>query len=236
MASGAATIGAGGLRRLGEDLWVCEHSFRLLGITIASRMTVMRLSDGALFIHSPARLTPALAAALGALGRVCHVVCPNRFHHRFAGDYATAFRDVRLYAAPGLASKRRDLAFAGELGAVAGMPWENEIDQELMAGAPLLNEVVFRHRASRTLIVTDLVWNIGADSPLGLRLWARINRQYDKFGTVIEVRLAFRDRAAARASRARVLAWDFERVVMGHGRMVDRDARARLGEALRWLD
>lgn len=221
------------LQALAEDVWVSEHRFRVLGMTIASRMTVARLESGALFVHSPVHLTPGLHDALDRLGQVWYVICPNRFHHVFAGEYAAAFPDARLYAAPGLARKRPDLSFAGELRAAA--PWDGAITQVMIEGGPWLNEVVFYHSASRTLLVTDLVMNVGAEDPLALRLWARLNGQYGRLGSVIEVRLAFRDRAAARRSVARMMAWEFERIVPAHGQIVVHDAKARLHHALRWV-
>lgn len=222
------------LETLAEDLWACKHRFRALGMTIASRMTVVRLEGNALFVHSPAHLTPELRKALEYLGHVRYVVCPNRFHHLFAGEYATAFPNTRLYAAPGLARKRHDLSFAGELGATA--PWDDPIAQALIEGGQWFNEVVFYHRPSRTLLVTDLVMDIGAEAPLALRLWAQVNGQYGRLGSAIAVRLTLRNRAAAQQSLARVMDWEFERIVPAHGRIVGDDAKVRLHHALRWLE
>lgn len=222
------------LQPLAEDVWGREHRFRVLGLTIASRMTVVRLEQNGLFIHSPVQLTPGLREALEQLGRVRYVVCPNRFHHVFAGEYAAAFPDAQLYAAPGLARKRRDLSFVGELD--AARPWSESISQVLIEGGRLFNEVVFYHPASRTLLVTDLVMNVGAESPFALRLWARLNGRYGWLGSVIEVRVAFRDRAAARKSIARVMTWEIERIVPAHGQVVEHEAKARLRHALRWLE
>lgn len=222
------------LQPLAEDVWACTHRFRVLGLTIASRMTVVRLEQNGLFIHSPVQLTPGLRAALKRLGRVQYVICPNRFHHVFAGEYAAAFADAQLYAAPGLARKRRDLPFAGELDAAG--PWSGSISQVLIEGGRLFNEVVFYHPASRTLLVTDLVMNVGAESPFALRLWARLNGRYGRLGSVIELRLAFRDRAAARKSVAQVMTWEFERIVPAHGQVVDHDVKARLRHALHWVE
>jgi hypothetical protein len=47
--------------------------------------------------------------------------------------------------------------------------------------------------------------------------------------------LLARERAAASRSVADVLAWDFDRIVMGHGSVVEKDGRAQLARALRWL-
>lgn len=221
------------LHSLANDIWVCEHQFKVLGLTIASRMTVVRLDENALFVHSPVHLTPLLREELSRLGNVRYVICPNRFHHVFAGQYPAVFANAQLYAAPGLARKRDDLAFAGELGRPA--PWDGPIRQVLIEGGAWLNEVVFYHVASRTLLVTDLVMRVGAEDPFALRLWARLNGQYEQLGSVIEVRLAIRNRAAARQSLNCVMAWALERIVPAHGRIVEQDPKAHLREALRWI-
>jgi hypothetical protein len=223
------------LERLDEGLWTVTRPLKVLGLTLASRMTVVRLGDGSLFLHSPVRLEPGLRQALDALGPVGHVVAPNRMHHLFCGDYLAAYPQARLHGAPGIARKRPDLMFAGELGDEVPTPWAGEIDQALVGGIPMLNEVVFLHRPSGALVLTDLAANGGPDDPPALRLWLRLNRAYGRLATPLEVRLLCRDRAAARRGVERALGWAFERVVVGHGAIVERDGRRRAREAFAWL-
>src|SRR5438105_1562048 len=97
------------LRQLATDLWVTERPQRAFGIEMGTRMTVVRLGDGTLWVHSPVALERATRRALDALAPVRHVVAPNRFHHLYAGQYAVVYLDARLYAAPGLREKRPDL-------------------------------------------------------------------------------------------------------------------------------
>jgi hypothetical protein len=223
------------LERLDEGLWAVTRPLKALGLTLASRMTVVRLGDGSLFLHSLVRLEPELRQALDALGPVRHLVAPNRLHHLFAGDYRTAYPQARLHGAPGVARKRPDLVLASELGDEAPAPWAGEIDQALIGGIPMLNEVVFHHRPSGTLILTDLAANGGLADPLALRLWLRLNHAYGRLATPLEVRLLCRDRAAARRGIERALGWAFERVVVGHGAIVEGDGRRRAREAFAWL-
>ena len=219
---------------LAEGLWTVTRPFKMLGLTLASRMTVVRLGDGSLFLHSPVRLDADLRRALDALGPVRHVVAPNRMHNLFCGDYRAAYPEAHLYGAPGLAGKRPELAFDAELEDTAPAAWAAEIGQALIAGIPMLNEVVFRHRASHTLILTDLAANSGPEDPPALRLWLRLNRAYGRLATPLEVRLLCRDRAAARQSLDRVLGWEFDRVVVGHGAVVERDGKRLAHEAFAW--
>ncbi len=223
------------LRQLAEDLWVVERPLRFGGVEVGTRMSVVRLRDGSLFLHSPVALDETLRAALLRIGTPRYAVAPNRFHHLFVGDYRQAFPQVQLFAAPGLAAKRRDLRFDAELDDVAPEAWAGQIDQEHFKGLPIMGEVVFGHRASRTLLTCDLAFNIGAEAPFATRLAFRLVGGYGRFGPTLLEKLLIRDRAAARASLQRILDWDFDRVVVTHGSVLESGGRAALCASYAWL-
>lgn len=223
------------LDRLDDGLWTVARPFKVLGLTIASRMTIVRLGDGGLLLHSPVRLDPDLRRELDALGPVRHLIAPNRMHHLFCGDYRAAYPQARLHGAPGLAAKQPQLAPDAELGDAAPQVWAAELDQVLVAGIPTLSEVAFLHRRSGTLILTDLAANGSASEPPALRTWLWLNRAYGRLAAPLEVRLLCRDRAAARRSLASVLEWTFDRVVVNHGAVVTHNGKALVREAFAWL-
>ncbi|MEO8605008.1 MAG: DUF4336 domain-containing protein [bacterium] len=223
------------LRALAENLWVTERPLRFGGVELGTRMTVIRLRDGGLFLHSPVHLDDALRAALPPLGTPRCAVAPNRFHHLFAGEYPAAFPGLRLFAAPGLAQKRRDLAIDAELSDTPPAEWAGEIDQECFKGFPLMGEVAFCHRASRTLLLSDLAFNVGPEASRGARIGFRLIGAYDRFGPTLVEKLLIRDRAAARRSLERILAWDFDRVVVAHGRVLETGGRQALRDGYQWL-
>lgn len=222
------------LTPLDTDLWTTERPLRLLGLGFTSRMTVVRLADGSLFLHSPENLGDP-RPALDPLGPSRHIVSPNRFHHLFVARYRRAFPEARFYAAPGLAEKRRDFTFDEVLEDDPPAAWQGQIDQLLMPGAPTLNEVVFYHRSSRSLILTDLAINVGPAASRGLRFWARLNLAYGHLGPSLLVKSLIRDKPLARAAMERMLDWDFRRVIMAHGAVVENGARPALVAAYRWL-
>jgi hypothetical protein len=227
----------GELRALAPDLWVVERPLGNPLAEVGTRMTVIRLDDGSLFLHSPVRLDRRIRASLDALGPVRHVVAPNRAHHLFASDYLAGYPDASLYAAPGLPQKRRDLNFAAELGDEAPYGWRGQIEQIAFRGIPLLNEVVFFHPPTRTLLLTDLAFNIPPGGLPGARLFGWISGADGHFGPHrLLRRFMVRDREAARASIARVLDWDFDRVTLTHGDVRERDGRDGLREGFAFLD
>ncbi len=225
------------LRQLAPDLWIADARVRNGPFEFGTRMTVIRLRDRGLVLHSPIRLVPELRGELAALGEVRAVIAPNRHHHLFAADYPAGYPDALLFAAPGLATKRSDLKFAEELGDESPALWRAELEQHVFRGAPFVNEVVFFHPASRTVLFTDLVFNLArGDGNLPTRIFFGALGAAGRFGPHRMMRLFIRDRAAARESVARILGWDFERVTMTHGDVLERGGRDAVRRAFEYLD
>jgi Domain of unknown function (DUF4336) len=221
------------LQAVDTGIWTAQAPLRFIGLQVGRRMTVVRLTSGDLWVHSPAPLDDALREALAALGPVRFVVAASLLHgHLSMGDYAHAYPTAALLAPPGLRERRADLAFAGDLSGEADPRWATELDQAPLRGHRYLTEVLFLHRASRSLIVGDACWNSREGLGLPARIWAGGRR----IGPTPAFRLAVRDRAAARASVERVLAWDFDRIVTGHGATVERGGREAFEHAYAWLE
>jgi hypothetical protein len=223
------------LRRLDEDLWVVDRPLGMFGIHIGARMTVLRLANGGVLLHSPVTPDAELRDALAEIGPVRHLLAPNKLHHLYFAAAAEAFPDARSWAAPGLPEKRPDLAFDEVLGDKAPDAWADEIDQAWLRGAPHIEEIVLHHRATRTLIVTDLAFNIRESDSLIARMFLRANGVLGRFGPSRMFRSFIRDRAAARESLDRILAWDFDRVVMSHGVILQSRGRRVLRDAYHWM-
>ncbi len=222
-------------RRLADDIWVTESPLRFLGLEVGSRMTIVRLDDGALWLHSPVRLDASLREVVEALGTPRYAVAPNRFHHMWIGDWAEAFPDLEIHAAPGLAAKRSDVAFAGTLGDEAPEAWRGRIDQCWVRGAPMLEEVVFLHRDSRTLVLTDLAFNIGDEGAPLTKVFFRLLGRLGRFGPTALEKVIIRDRPAARSGLETILGWDFDRIVVAHGQVLESGGRDALRLGYEWL-
>jgi hypothetical protein len=223
------------LRVLAENLWVAERSQRFYGLEVGTRMTVMRLADTSLLLHSPVELDTALRRELDTIGDVRYVVAPNRVHHLYAGDVAKAYPKAQLWVAPGVERKRPDLEFVGVLGDEPPAQWKQEVDQVHFRGRPYENEVVFLHRASRTLILCDLAFNFGPRAHIVTRVLMTLLRSYGHFGPSKLDPLLIRDRRAARESLERILTWDFDRVIVAHGDVLEEGGHAALASGYAWL-
>jgi hypothetical protein len=218
-----------------DRIWLCTYPVRLAGTGFGARMTVIRLASGQLMLHSPCPITEAMAEEISALGPVAHIVVPGNFHHLHAASAQAAFPDAKTWICPGVEKRRPDLAYDAVLGDAAPAEWSAEIDQVLVQGTRFMREVAMFHRASRTLILVDLVENFTdatPDTSASLRFWFKyVLRMWGKPRPAPEYRMGWNDRAAAAKSLRRILAWDFERIIVSHGDLIDRDAHAVAEEA-----
>lgn len=218
-----------------RGIWSAQCEVRMWSVTFPTRMTVVELDAKRLWIHSPIRIKPQVATAIDDAGEVASVVAPNTFHHMFAGDWAARYPGATLYVAPGMAAKRPDLAHGTVLEAEQPA-WHGELQQHCVGGMGKLNEVVFYHVRSKTLICSDIVHNLRALP----RRWSRIAwtaiGAYGKFGPSVMEKLATSNRAALRRSIDTILGWDFDRVIMTHGEILPTGGRAALASAYRWLE
>ena len=210
------------LVRHDTDLWSVEHVFGWQGglVRIPVRMTVFRLAGNRLVLHSPVPLSAELRGALDALGEVGDIVVPWA-HGRFAEAASRAYPAARLLAAPRPPSRRRRLAFAGTIADQPPADWGGEIECRLVRGFRL-EEVLFFHRASRTLVLTDLCFHIQRSESRLARGFFKANDMWQRFGPSRIIRNAtVSDRAAFRASLDRLDEWDFDRIVPGHGDVLE---------------
>ena len=222
-----------------DDIWLADGPTvtAALGFRYPTRMALIRLADGGLFIWSPVALSGDLAAAVDALGPVRAIVAPNALHDTFLAEWKRAYPDAALHAAPGLAAKRTDLAFKAELTGAPDPAWRGAIDQVVVGGNAITTEVVFFHRASATVLFTDLLQQFPPRWFAGWRgLIARLDLMTGAEPAVPrKFRLAFTDRRTARAAIGAILSWPAVRVVMAHGAPVTSGGAAFLARAFRWL-
>lgn len=222
------------LRPLAPNLWVIDHPFRMMGLDLGTRTTIVRLTTGGLWMHSPGPLEQTLTEAIKALGPVYALVAPNAMHHLYLAQNRQAFPDAKVYLSPALPPKLKE-QFAYELlSDEAPEPWRQELTQHLVGGLPQLQEVAFFHPASRTLILTDLAFNIRHTDSWFTRLFMRFNGGYGRFGPTRIVRSLVKDRPALRTSLTRMQDWDFDRIIVAHGDVLESGGRQEMQTQYAW--
>jgi hypothetical protein len=210
-------------RELGPGLWGIDRRVRLAGLTLPSRSLAIELGPSRLLLLSP----PADACEdLARLGSLAAIVAPNSFHHLHLAPHARRHPQAELFVAPGLPERVPGLPPSVELTADLAVPWRERLAYVVVGPHRGISEVLFFHLASRSLILTDLACNL-VDLP---RAWERfvwrLSGMPAGFGPNRNSRrLLLRDRAGARQALQAVLRWRFERIVVAHGAIVERDAR-----------
>lgn len=218
-----------------DGIWVDEARVRFLGMRFPATMTVIRLGDGSLLLYSPVVMTPARRAAVEALGRIAHLYSPNTYHHLRIGDWQAAFPDARLHAPPGLAKKRPDLRIDRVHPLTPEPAFDGLVEEHRIDGFRLEETALF-HRPSRTLVVADLVHNIGRPTHRWTKLYTKAMGFYDRVALSRAIRMTgFTDKAAARRSVDALLGLPFERLVVGHGAPIASSAKNALAGAYAWL-
>ena len=216
-----------------DNLWTVHHNNTFIGLNFGARMTVVRLPDGSLLLHSPVPISDSLAEDLDRLGSVQHLVAPNLFHHLFIGDAAARWPAARVYAPAGLRQKRPDLTIHHILGED---PLPEGVVGISLAGQAPLSETVLFHPDSCTLVSCDLVLNI--TNPVGwwTKFYLSLNGISGRPGvSKVVAWTAFKDHTAMRSSLDDILDLDFDRLIVAHGDVIETDGRRIFRESFAWM-
>ncbi|MGI9553563.1 MAG: DUF4336 domain-containing protein [Thermodesulfobacteriota bacterium] len=210
------------LEFVAENLWYSDSILKNSLLVFGIRMTVVKLPTGGLWLHSPIPVDNNLSDELSGIGNVEHIVAPSCFHHTFASETKLLYPDAKLWAAPGLSKKRKDINFDAVI-SEEEPGWGDTIEYEFINGMPWINEVVFFHKPSHSLICSDFVFNVRKESNLLMKLIWYLSGTLGKFGQSREWRWMIKDKREATQSVNRILNWNFNRIIMGHGDIVDCD-------------
>lgn len=217
-----------------NQLWSIADPMPKAGLEINARMVIARLRDGTLWAHAPFAISDEDEAAIRALGELRHIVVPNNFHYTQVEEFSRRFPTVPVWAPPQLDTKLKSVPHQ-QLG-ILPEAWQADFDA-IRFDTAVYHEWAFCHRVSRTLILTDLAMNIPRPlTPLG-RVVARLADVGRGLRPTRLERLMLRtgSRAQLRENLRTVLKWDFERVSMAHGTILEKEGPHELRRAYSWL-
>ena len=222
-----------------ENIWTSPgERVRLYGVPFETRSVVVKLSDGGLWVHSPVLPAVERCSELSAIGPVSYLVAPNKIHSLGIGTWQAQCPEARTWVSPGFPERHPDIDFDERLTDTPPSAWAAEIDQHVFSGHSFLDEVVFLHKPSRTLIITDLIQKHNDNNDAWyVRLLKRLAGIKGRAGGMArDIRAGFKDKRAARASRDLILGWDFDKLVISHGLCMHRAAKVDVERAWAWLD
>lgn len=220
-------------------IWLKEYPIRYAGTRFNSRMTVIRLQSGELMLHSPCEIDASTRAEIEALGKVGFIVAPGSYHYFHVASAQAAFPEAETFICPGIEVKRPGLHFDWILGDRPDGLWEKDFEQVLVRGNRYIREVAFYHIPSKTLILVDVLENItektGGVNWLLRFWWKAVFRMWNNPKPAPEYQMGWKDKKAAGKSLSRILDWNFERIILAHGDLVEENPRETLVAAWKGL-
>jgi hypothetical protein len=230
------------LKLIDTDIWVAEQPLKYFGFEVGTRMTVIHLSSNKLMVISPIKLDNSTINDLNQLGEVIYIVVPNLYHHLFVAEFQSYYPHAKLLAVSGLERKRPDLQI-DQIISNQSIPLIDEVKYLLvegfntfdMRGYSPLNECVFFHPKSRTLIVTDIVFHFDKQCSPTTKLLAKMLGGYKQLRPSLLEKFATQDKIKVKRSIQQLLSWDFQRIIMAHGSIIAQDAKPQLKSGYEWF-
>jgi hypothetical protein len=224
---------SGRLVSVADGVWQIERQVAFpFGMRMPLRATLLAMGDGSLMVHSPVELGDELHEEIASLGSVGAIVAPNTFHHTFVGGWVERYPEAEFFASPGLEAREVEIPRSTELTDEPSEMWRETVDQQAIRGGEMFSEVVFFHRPSGSLVLTDLAFN----GPPGESWWERVAWRIfgipSGFGASRNIRWSFLRKVDDLEGRLRqVLEWPFERVCVAHGPPLEEEPRRTFAAA-----
>jgi hypothetical protein len=230
------------LKQITSNIWVKEQPLKYLGLEVGTRMTIIRLANEELALISPIKLDEQIITEINSLGTVKYIIAPNLFHYLYLQSCKNTYSSASLITPPDLAAKqpniKSDLIFTRDV-----IDFNGELEYFLFAGyripspsgVTVANEIVFYHPESKTLILTDAAFNLDNSFPFLTQFAARIIGCYQQLRPSILEKIATKDKEQITISVKKLLQWDFQRVIMAHGTIVENNAKQQLKKGYEWF-
>jgi Domain of unknown function (DUF4336) len=230
------------IRKIDKNLWVAEQPLKYFGLSVGTRMTIIRLNNGELIVISPIQVDEVEIAQINQLGKVGYIIAPNLYHHLFVAAFKAINPQAQLFIAPGLESKIPDLPFDKIIGKEQYL-FSDEVECLLfdgfqtfgLNGISPVNECIFFHQESQTLILTDTAFHFDETFPLLTQLASRAIGGYKKLSPSLLEKIAITEKEKLERSVKKVIAWDFKRIIMAHGSIIEKDAKQKFIEGYEWF-
>ncbi|MGL6340664.1 MAG: DUF4336 domain-containing protein [Waterburya sp.] len=230
------------LQHIDTNLWVAEQPLKFMGLSVGTRMTVLRLADNSLLLISPIQITAQIKQQLDNLGIVKYLIAPNLFHYLYLSECQKIYSKAQVIAPPDLKTKQPNLKIDKTF-TQDEINFNSELEYRLLAGFQVLiitqikkvNEIVFYHPSTKTLIITDSAFNFDDSYPWVTQFAARIINSYQTLKPSWLEKVAIQDKQLVKQSIDEILTWNFDRVIMGHGKIVETNAKQELAAGYQWL-
>ncbi len=211
-----------------NQIWIYEYPIRFASMDLFGRMTVIKLDNGELIIHDPGEFDSQIRQSIDDIGEVKYIIAPGSYHHLFVTDFQLKYPNAETFLCPGLERKRADIQFEWILGNMPDHRWGNVLDQVVIQGTKYMWEVAFYHRPSKTLILVDLLENIGDDfkhpTSLLLRFWWKfVFNMWNNPKAAPEYQMGWGNKDIVKQGLNKILGWEVDRVILSHGELIENN-------------
>jgi hypothetical protein len=211
-----------------KDILFLDSKVKMPLTELPVRTVVVKVGAGAVLISPGSQL---LDEQYRTPWPITDIVAPNNFHTAGVVKAQRHFPQAILWGCEGAPEKHSHLAWQKLFGRDV-WPYEEELSAFPIHGIPSVNETVFLHKPSKSLIVTDLCFNLSECRGLGANIIFRLFGTYNRFGVSRLMASLIRDRKAFTDSLSALFQNDFDRIIMSHGIPIENDAKRKLREAL----
>jgi len=226
------------IREVKSGVWTFSRPFqRAPGVPFGGRSTAVKLNDGAVWLFASTKADEETLSKIREIGPVKYIVTPDFEHYLNLADFHKAFPDAKVIGVDGVEAKPAlsGVKFAGIYGkdpAGTTYGFEDEVSACYFSGFKN-KDVAFFHKASKTLIEADLLFNLppleqysnSTTSPYG---WWPFVSYIAPFTTAHRLLISSQtvNEAACKKDAVTVDSWDFDTIIPCHGDVVAKDAKA----------
>ena len=235
------------IQNFGKNIWIVDGpKVKDMGFMFPTRMTIIRLSNDKLWISSPIPIKTQTLKKIKSLGKLSYLVVGTPRHLWRLESWNKKFPELKLWGPPQINGNfitksvlvgKADLPFEGVLSNNTPDIWSKDIEQIIIEGNPFIKEVAFLHKKSKTLILDDLIQRYPIEKN------KKIRNAFLKFEDMLEpnggvpkdIRLTFTNKEITRKSIDKILKWNFNKLIIAHGKCIDKDAKSFVRNAFNWL-
>lgn len=226
------------LTTISNQLFYTEYPIKMVWglVRFNAKSIIFKTDDGKIGIISPGRINDAMANTIATHSEVAYLIAPNCYHHIFLAAAAKRYPNAAVYVPPYLAEKvdtvpaRHTVIASGE-----SYPWSSAMSHELIAGMPKMNEFIFFHKATQTMIVTDLIFNFKSYENVMTRIAFRMMGAHRPVSCCKLFSSYIKDNAAFASSIKTIAAWNYKRVIVAHGDTIEAPQTTAVNHTLQSL-
>lgn len=220
------------MKHITENISVYDYSAKIMpGVHFPVRSTLIELNKKELVIISPGPFEEAQMTQLIKQYQTVYCIAPNAFHHLHLEKFHQTFPNITLYGPSSIIKKQPWLKNKLADINLLGSRLKDNITLIPIHGNKLLDETVFYCCRSKSLIVTDLLFNMRDPMPFGRKCLLRLVGANNRIAQSKLIEKSTKNKVDYVNSVNVLKGFDISRIIMAHGSVIETESE--IEEALR---